>query len=86
MSVWKTLFTDHPASVDETYGQHFVSAAGFGFKMIGGGIVCLLHALIPGAFCTKGSDTICELYEKMVTNRRRVAEQRAAALPVRKAA
>jgi hypothetical protein len=86
MSVWKTLFTDHPASVDETYGEHFVSAAGFGFKMIGGGIVCLLHALIPGAFCTKGSDTICELYEKMVTNRRRVAEQRAAALPVRKAA
>jgi hypothetical protein len=86
MSVWKTLFTDHPASVDETYGEHFVSAAGFGFKMIGGGIVCLLHALIPGAFCTRGSDTICELYEKMVTNRRRVAEQRAAALPVRKAA
>ena len=86
MSVWKTLFTDHPASVDETYGEHFVSAAGFGFKIIGGGIVCLLHALIPGAFCTKGSDTICELYEKMVTNRRRVAEQRAAALPVRKAA
>ncbi len=63
MSVWKRLFTDHPATVDETYGQHFVSAAGFGFKMIGGGIVCLLHALIPGAFCTKGSDTICELYE-----------------------
>jgi hypothetical protein len=86
MSVWKTLFTDHPSTVDETYGEHFVSAAGFGFKMIGGGIVCLLHALIPGAFCTKGSDTICELYEKMVTNRRRVAEQRAATLPVRKAA
>jgi hypothetical protein len=85
MSVWKTLFTDHPASVDETYGEHFVSAAGFGFKMIGGGIVCLLHALIPGAFCTRGSDTICELYEKMVTNRRRVAEQHAA-MPVRKAA
>lgn len=86
MNAWKRLFTEHPATVNETYGQHFVSAAGFGFKMIGGGIVCLLHAIIPGAFCTKGSDTICELYEKMVTNRRRVAEQRAAALPVRKAA
>jgi hypothetical protein len=86
MNAWKRLFTEHPATVNETYGQHFVSAAGFGFKMIGGGIVCLLHALIPGAFCTKGSDTICELYEKMVTNRRRLAEQRAAAMPVRKAA
>jgi hypothetical protein len=86
MNAWKRLFTEHPATVNETYGQHFVSAAGFGFKMIGGGIVCLLHAIIPGAFCTKGSDTICELYEKMVTNRRRLAEQRGAAMPVRKAA
>ena len=57
MSAFNRLFTDHPASVDETYGQHFVAAAGFGFRMIWGGIVCLVHALVPGAFCTKGSDT-----------------------------
>lgn len=86
MNVWKRLFTEHPATVNETYGQHFAAAAGFGFKMIGGGIVCLLHAIVPGAFCTKGSDTICELYEKMVTNRRRLAEQRDASMPMRKAA
>jgi len=86
MSAWRRLFTDHPATVEETYGQHFVAAAGFAFKMIWGGIVCLLHAIVPGAFCTKGSDTICELYEKMVTNRRRIAEQRAVPAGMRKAA
>jgi hypothetical protein len=38
--------------------------------MIGGGLVCLLHGLLPFAFCSKASDTICELHERMVTNRR----------------
>ncbi len=50
---------------------------GFGLRMIWGGLVCMVHAIIPGAFCTKGSDTICELHERMVINRRRKAESRA---------
>lgn len=86
MSALSRLFTDHPASVDETYAQHFVAAAGFGFRMIWGGIVCLVHALIPGAFATAGSDMICELHERMVTNRRRLAEARTVTLETRKAA
>jgi Family of unknown function (DUF6356) len=86
MSVWNRLFNDHPATVDETYGQHFLAAAGFGFRMIGGGILCLVHALVPGAFCTKGSEMITELHERMVTNRRRIAESRAIPVATRKAA
>ena len=86
MSAFKRLFTDHPESVNETYWQHLVAATGFGFRMIGGGIVCLVHALIPGAFCTKGSDLICELHERMVTNRRRQADSRALRMETRKAA
>lgn len=86
MSAWNRLFNDHPAAVGETYGQHFVAAAGFGLRMIGGGLVCLVHALIPGAFCTKGSDMISELHERMVTNRRRVAESRPMPVATRKAA
>jgi len=86
MSTWNRLFTDHPATVDETYGQHFVAAMGFGLRMIWGGLVCMVHAIVPGAFCTKGSDTICELHERMVTNRRRKAEARAMLVGARKAA
>jgi hypothetical protein len=86
MSTIKRLFTDHPASVNETYWQHLAAAAGFGFRMIGGGFVCLVHALIPGAFCTKGSDLICELHERMVTNRRRQAESHALSMETRRAA
>ena len=86
MSVWQRLFTAHPASVGETYGEHFANAVAFGFRMIWGGLVCLVHALIPGAFCTKGSDMICELYERMVTNRRRLAESRPVPMETRRAA
>ena len=86
MSAFRRLFTAHPATVNESYGQHLVAAAGFGFRMIWGGIVCLVHALIPGAFCTKGSDMICELHERMVTNRRRLAGARTVTLGTRKAA
>ena len=86
MSVWNRLFNDHPATVNETYGQHFLAAAGFGFRMIGGGILCLVHALVPGAFCTKGSEMITELHERMVTNRRRIAETRGISVATRKAA
>jgi hypothetical protein len=86
MSAFSRLFTDHPATVNESYGQHLAAAAGFGFRMIWGGIVCLVHALIPGAFATAGSDMICELHERMVTNRRRLAEARTVTLGARKAA
>ena len=86
MTIWNRLFKDHPASVDETYWQHFAAAMGFGLRMMWGGLVCMVHAIVPGAFCTKGSDTICELHERMVTNRRRKAEARAMLVGARKAA
>lgn len=86
MSAWSRLFSDHPASVGESYGQHFVSAAGFALRMFWGGIVCFVHAVIPGVCCTKGSDLIGELHERMVTNRRRQTESRPLPMETRKAA
>jgi hypothetical protein len=86
MSAWNRLFTDHPATVNESYGQHFAAAMGFGLRMIWGGLLCIVHALIPGAFCNKGSEMICELHERMVTNRRRVAESRSLQAETRRAA
>jgi hypothetical protein len=74
MYIWRRLFTDHPATVNETYLQHLVSATRFGFRMIWGGIVCLVHALIPGVCCTKASEMIGELHDRMITNRRRPDE------------
>ena len=38
-----SLFTDHPASVGETYAQHLGSASFFGSRMILAGLACMLH-------------------------------------------
>jgi hypothetical protein len=64
-------FTSHPASVNETYPEHLASSWSFAFQMIGAGFACLLHGLFPFLFCTTGSSTIRELYERMVANRAR---------------
>lgn len=68
------LFTDHPASVDETYGEHLVMASGFGVRMILGGCACLIHGLLPFLFVKTGSRQIGTLHDRMVTNRNRKAQ------------
>ena len=71
------LFTEHPASVGETYFQHLWSAAGFAGMMFLGGMACLLHAIFPFAFLHTGSDCIKQLHERMVMKRHRLATRTA---------
>jgi hypothetical protein len=62
-------FTDHPASVNETYLQHLGSAFGFGSSMLVGALGCFVHGLFPWLCLTRGSDTIRALHHRMVTHR-----------------
>lgn len=66
----RRLFTEHPASVGETYFQHLCAASGFAFRMWAGGLACFLHALLPFAFKHTGSDCITDLHDRMITKRR----------------
>lgn len=65
------LFTRHPATVGESYGEHFLAATGFGLRMLLGAFACLVHAVLPFLFVTTGSDMIRTLNDRMVVNRRR---------------
>lgn len=65
----KRAFTEHPASVGESYFEHLGCALGFSLKMIGGGLACLLHGLFPFLFVRTGSKCIGELHHIMVTHR-----------------
>jgi hypothetical protein len=68
----KTKFTDHPTTVGETYGEHFVSAMGFSLSMLKAAFCCAIHAILPFAFEKMGSECITGLYDRMVTNRSRL--------------
>ena len=63
-------FTEHPASVGESYVEHLKTASGFGVAMIASGLACLIHGLVPALFTRTGSETIQRLHNQMVTNRR----------------
>ena len=64
-------FTEHPASVGESYGEHMGQAVCFGSRMVLAGLACLVHGVLPFLFVRTGSRTINELNERMVLNRRR---------------
>jgi hypothetical protein len=76
----KKLFLDHPASLGESYGEHLREASRFGLAMVGGGLACMVHALVPALFETRGSDTVAQLHDELVRKR---AARRAAAIEMR---
>ena len=63
-------FTEHPAAVGETYGQHCAHAFGFGCRMVLGGLACMVHAVCPSLFICTGSQTIQSLYDRMIVHRK----------------
>jgi hypothetical protein len=67
--MFRKIFSDHPSSVGETYGQHLAHALSFAAAMIGGGILCAIHAFLPAFFKKSGSTVVENLYERMVRNR-----------------
>ena len=67
-------FTQHPASVGETYWQHLRHAAAFGVRMMLGGAACVLHGVLPFLFVKTGSRQIETLHGKMVVSRSKLPE------------
>ena len=58
------LFTEHPASVDETYFGHMAFAAWFASRLFMAGGAALIHAVLPFMFETTASRIVRELYER----------------------
>lgn len=67
-------FSEHPASVGETYFEHLAHASSFGVRMLLGGCACVLHGIFPFLFVKTGSKQITTLHGRMVTNRSKLPE------------
>jgi hypothetical protein len=59
------LFIEHPRAIGETYGQHARTAWSFGWRMVTGGLACMVHAVIPGVFVKTASRTVVQLDAEM---------------------
>jgi hypothetical protein len=67
------IFSEHPQSVGETYGEHMVRASCFGGRMVLAGLACMVHALLPFVFVHTGSQAIEELNAQMLATKRAAA-------------
>lgn len=67
--MFRRLFLDHPATVGESFTEHFGVASRFGWRLTRGGLACMTHAVLPFAFKTAGSDTVRELHDQLVAKR-----------------
>jgi hypothetical protein len=66
-----TKFTEHPASVGETYGEHFLAAMGFALGLVKAAFCCAVHALLPFLFEHTASRCVEELHQRMIMHRAR---------------
>jgi hypothetical protein len=78
----KRAFTEHPASVGESYFQHMGMAFSFSTKMVLSGLACFIHGIFPFLFVCTGRRAIEDLHDRMVLHRdRRECAKKTEALP-----
>jgi len=65
------FFTQHPASVNETYWQHFYVAFSFAIVLFSAAFAALVHAFLPGWFEKTASLKITELHDRMLHSRQK---------------
>jgi hypothetical protein len=64
-TLFDRLVRDHPREVDETYLQHMVASAGFGFKLLRLAGAAFAHALVPGVHKATVSTAIRSMAKDM---------------------
>ena len=62
-------FTEHPADVGETWGEHALTAWGFAWRLQVAALAALVHAVLPFLCVKTASNMITSLHSKMVTHR-----------------
>ncbi len=63
--MFQRIFISHPASVDETYLQHFWFALRFSLSLFAAAGAALVHAFVPCLFEKTASGIITELNTRM---------------------
>ena len=60
------LFLEHPRSLGMSWAGHGVGAFKIGVELVGAGLACLVHAVVPGWFTQTAGKTITNMYDHMM--------------------
>ena len=59
------MFLEHPRSLGMTWAGHGIGAVVIGARLVGAGLACLVHAIIPGIFTQTAGKTVTDMYDHM---------------------
>lgn len=65
-SLIERLFTDHPRSLGMSWASHGIGAVGIAVRLIGAGLACLIHALVPAWFTQTAGKTVTQMHDEIV--------------------
>ena len=63
------LFTEHPRSLGMSWLSHGAGALKIGGELIGAGLACMVHALVPGWFTQTAGKTVTRIHSHMVSRK-----------------
>ena len=59
------IFSEHPRSLGMSWAAHAVGAVNIAVRLIGAGLACLIHAVVPAWFTQTAGRTVTEMYQDM---------------------
>jgi len=59
------LFLEHPRALGMSWAGHGAGAVAIGATLVGAGLACLVHAIVPGLFTQTAGKTITRMYAHM---------------------
>ena len=60
------LFQDHPKSLGMSWSEHGAGAIVIGARMVGAGVACMVHAIVPALFTETAGKTVISLHDHMM--------------------
>jgi hypothetical protein len=60
------LFVEHPRSLGMSWAKHGTGAIVIGTTLVGAGLACLVHAVVPGWFTQTAGKTVTRMHDDMM--------------------
>jgi hypothetical protein len=63
------LFIEHPHSLGMSWAGHGFGAVKIGVELLGAGLACMVHAVVPGVFTQTAGKTVARIYDHIQARR-----------------
>ena len=65
----RRMFVNHPRSLGMSWVGHGIGAMKIGGELLGAGLACIVHAIVPGLFTQTAGKTVTRMYDHMASRK-----------------